>query len=322
MSRTLVIYFSPPGVLDYPLNNPIFFEAYTELIEYWHKYGVHAVIARADSYLKDGFFSSYFEWDARSRSFIKIESPIQADLIWNRDSENTIPRVNDNAVLNHPDFDEICRDKIKSYEFLKEISGKTILVHSYEEAKKNLAEFEGDKIVLKPRSGEGAHGVAVIDKADLSPDLYQNWQNILMQEFLDSSNGIEGLVEGLHEINVTVVNGLFAGARIKKPPEGAFVSSATGAVVGQVWGLHFEEIPQELWADIQVIDQRLDHYFPRLFRADFVRTTSGTYKLIEINSRPGVNHPDKEGREFYWNFNGAVADAVITYLQDKPAQAS
>lgn len=315
MKKILAIYFSLPKVLDYPLNKKVFFESYAELIEYWEKKGIQAVIVRGNTYLKKGKFSHYFIWNKQKNTYEKINKPITVDIIWNRDSENTIPRIMDCLILNHPDFDEVCRDKLRSYEILSKFSAQTFLVNSYADVEKLLPKINSKKIVLKPRYGEGAYGVYVLSRAEITSKLYTDWENIILQEFLDSSDGIDGLVDGLHELNIVMINGKFAGARIKKPPKGKFISSATGAVIGKVWGIKRRDIPSALWKEVQKIDKVFSNYPLRLFRADFVHTINGDYKLIEINSRPGVMHPDKEGKDFYWDFNGTLADTIISFLE-------
>lgn len=306
--KTVAIYFSSPGVLDYPLNKQMFFESYTELIEKLKERDVHAVVVRGNSYHEGGIFHSYFEWNGES--FDLHDKAIKVDLIFNRDDQNIIPEIRDCPVLNHPDFDEICRDKVKTYEVLGEFCAKTFVVHSYKEALEHLGEIPGGKVVVKPRFGEQAQGVYVLDKSELKESLYASWDNILLQEFLDSSVGIPDVVEGLHEINVCVVNGSFAGARYKTPPQGSFITSATGqaGAGGTVQGLSFDQVPERLWRVVESLDTHLESFSPRLYRADFIHTEHG-YRLVEINSRPGLMHPTKEGK-FYWDFNGAILECL------------
>jgi glutathione synthase/RimK-type ligase-like ATP-grasp enzyme len=313
-AKTLVIYLSAYGAMGAPFHKTVFFEAYSELIELITARGHRAVIARGSSYQQDGQFSSYFTYNEAEKTYEHVKEPVTADLILNRDSENTIPRIEDCTILNHPDFDEICRDKVKTAEHLEEVSGVTRIVNSYAEAQEAFEAIPSDLIVMKPRFGEQAFGVYILERSKIDESLYEDWSDIIVQEFLDSSQGIPGLVEGVHEINIFAVNGTFAGARMKKPPEGELISSATGAVVGEVWGLHRDQIPDELWQETQKISEQFSEFRPQLFRADFVRNSDGRYKLIEINSRPGLMHQDKEGADFYMDFNGRIVDAVDEFL--------
>ncbi|MDA1079522.1 MAG: ATP-grasp domain-containing protein [bacterium] len=314
MNKTVAIYFSPPNVLDYPLSKQIYFEAYAEILEELENQGVTAVIVRADSYLNSGVFSKYTVWNKQKSEYQMVNRKILVDLIWNRDSENTIPKISDCAILNDQEFDDICRDKLKSYKLFSNISAPTFLIHAYASLADTLLKIKTELVVLKPRFGEGSYGVHVLKKNEVTRNLYNSWKNIIVQEFLDSSCGIQGLVVGLHEINIWVVNSKFAGARIKQPLKENLISSAAGASAGTVRGIHQEQIPDDLWEKVLEIDKKVSKYSPRLFRADFVYTKQSEFKLIEINSRPGVMHAKKEGPEYYWDFNGAVVTAVVSYL--------
>lgn len=307
--KIFTIYFSQANALDYPLNKQVFFESYAEIIEKLAQENIKAVIVRGNSYLWNRKFSHYFKWNGNT--FVKVDEEITTDLIWNRDSENVIPQINDCPILNSQDFDELCRDKISTYENFKDFSAKTFLLNSYDDLLKNISKIETELIVLKPRFGEQCQWIFIIKKDEISPDLYEDWTDVLLQDFLDSSCWIQGLVEGLHEINVFCINWRFAWARVKKPAEGNLISSATGSSIWKVWWITEEQVPTELKEELAQLDKSLEKFPLRLYRADFVYTTLGKFKMIEMNSRPGIMHPDKEWKDFYWDFNGSLIDLVV-----------
>ncbi len=313
MKKIFWIYFSAPEVLDYPLDKKVFFEAYAEIIETLEKKWIKTVIVRNHNYLWDWYFSNYFIWNGET--YEKIDEKIKVDLLWNRDSENLIPKIDDLEMLNRFDFDEICRDKIKTYEMFNEFSAETYLLNSYSDLEKNIDKIKTDKIVLKPRFWEWCQWIFIIDKDEIKEELYCNWSNVLLQEFLDSSCWVEWLVEWLHEINIFMVNWEFSGWRIKKPAEWNLISSATGASIWKVWWIKQTDVPEKLFEELKKLDSKLTNFPLRLYRADFVYTTNWNYKLIELNSRPGVMHQDKEWKEFYWDFNWRIVDLVEDYLR-------
>ncbi len=310
--KKLAIYFSSPGVMDYPFTKSVFFESYCEIIDHLERQGIEVAVVRGNSYQKKGQWQPWFK--KVGVEFLKQNTVFKSDLIWNKDDLNTFPVVRDCPVLNDVDFDEICRDKLKSSEFFGDISGKTFLLNSFEDYKKYVSELSSKKIVLKPRFGERAEGVFVLDRESVQPNLYESWKDILLQEFLDSSLGIPGMVEGIHEIQVFMVNGRFAGARIKDYPEGVYVASVTGkGVLATIFSVTRENLPAELWEIVQVLEEKVAKFNPRLYRADFVRTPKG-YRMIEINSRPGIGHPEKDGPD-YWFFNGKIVDVFCEFLK-------
>lgn len=311
MNKNFWIYFSHPWALDYPLNKKVFFESYGEIIESLEKKSINTVIVRGNSYLWDWVFSHHFKWNGIT--YEKIEASIKLDLLWNRDSENTIPKINDLEILNRLDFDEICRDKVKTYDNFTSFSAKTILINSYEDLKNHISEIPSNKIVLKPRFWEQCMWIYVINKDQINNNLYQDWNNILLQEFLDSSIWIDGLVTGLHEIQVFSINGNFSGARIKQPAKWSLISSATGANIWTVRWLKKDEVPVELLKIVKKLDNSISKYPLRIYRVDFVNTKDW-YRMIEINSRPWVMHKEKEGLEFYWDFNWGIIKLVDSFL--------
>lgn len=313
--KKLAIYFSSPGAMDYPFSKPMFFESYCEMIDRLEEQGIEVAVVRASAYKGQGEWSPWFK--KIGHDFLEQNSVFKSDLIWNKDDMNTIPVIGDCAILNNNDFDEICRDKLKSAELFKEVSGKTILLNSYEDFKRYVLQVPGEKVVLKPRFGERAAGVFVLNKAEIKADLYANWKDILLQEFLDSSGGIPGMVEGIHEIQIFMVNGEFAGARIKEYPEGVFVASITGrGIRATTFRIGNSELPPELWDKVEELDGKLTRFDPRLYRADFVNTPNG-YRMIEINSRPGIGHPEKDGSG-YWFFNGKIVQVICDFLANHP----
>lgn len=166
MTKVLWIYFSSPWALDYPLNKKVFFESYAEIIEHLEKLWIKAVIVRNNSYLWAGEFSHYFIWDWQT--FSKVDKKIKIDLLWNRDSENVIPKIDDLEILNSFEFDEICRDKMKTYEVFKDFTAKTFLINSYEELLSKITEIDTQRIILKPRFWEQCQWVYAIKRMKLN----------------------------------------------------------------------------------------------------------------------------------------------------------
>lgn len=217
-------------------------------------------------------------------------------------------------MLNRFEFDEICRDKIKTYELFWDFWAKTFLLNSFEELKEKVWEIKTSKIVLKPRFWEQCQWIYVIEKDEIREDLYEDWTDILLQEFLDSTVWIEWIVDWLHEINVFYVNWEFSWARMKKPPEWSLISSATWSSIWKVWWLKEKDVPKDLLDIIKKLDNKMLDYPLRLYRADFVNTKDW-YKMIELNSRPWVMHKDKEGVDFYWDFNWRIIELVKCFLK-------
>lgn len=312
MKKVFWIYFSNPWILDYPLNIDKFFESYAEIIEALESLGIKTVIVRNNSYLWNKEFSHYFIWNWNN--YERIDEKIKLNLLWNRDSENFIKKIHDLEVINNFKFDEICRDKFKTYELFKEFSANTFLLNSYEDLLENLNKIKTKKIVLKPRFWERCEWIYIIKKEEIREELYENWNNILLQEFLDSSNWIDWLVEWCHELNIYIINWQFAWARLKKASNWCLICNVSWDNNSFVTWLKKANISKKLLDEVKKLDKKLNHFKFRLYRADFVYTDKWEYKLIELNSRPWIMNKNTEWKDYYWDFNWKVVELIKAYL--------
>jgi len=314
----LGIYFSDKNPMGPPLDKTSFLEAYMTIIQYLSERGVKTVILRGDTYMGKRVFKRYYHYSPQKKRFERSEKTIAVDLIWNRDSENTLKDITDCPMYNDFELDQISRDKFAAYQALKEISAKTYVANSYQEVKEYVSsEYPNDLFVLKPRYGERSVGVYCIKADELKADLYSDWENILIQEYLDSREGIEGISEGAHEIKIWLVDGVFVAGRISILAPDSFILNAEAANKPiEKKQLSYLELEPELQDRIKDLQQFLSQYPISLLRADFVKTKKG-YKLIEMNSRPSVANTIHDGTDFYWQLNIKIADSIVGYFEKK-----
>ncbi len=310
------IYFSDPKPMGAPFTTLTFVQAYRGIIGYIESQGVKVVIVRGDTYTKKGVFTKYSSWSKKKQKFVTIEKSIHVDLLWVRGSKNTHRKINDIPTCNSKEIDGLCRDKLATYNLFKAFSPRTYIAHSYTEAKEILQKFTSKKIITKPRYGEKSEGVHLIDVDKVEETLYDDWKNILLQEYLDSSGGIPGLFEGTHELKVWLINGEVAGARYKRLHEGHIISSQTRATSGPNTPIDVQKLEPSLHDAIDSIKTALQNNHPSLVRADFVRTEDG-YRLIELNSRPSVANSTHDGTDFYWRIGTAIGDALVRSLRSE-----
>ncbi len=310
MKKVFWIYFSSSEVLWYPLTNNWFFESYAEILENIEKEWIKWVIVRGKSYLWNWRFQCYFIWNWRA--YEKIEEEIKLDLLWNRDSENTIPKIEDLPVLNYFEFDEICRDKIITANMFSYIQPQTILLNDYNDYLKNISKIKTDYVVLKPRFWEWCKWVNILKRNDITEELYESWKDIIMQNFMDSSLWIPWMVEGIHELQIYCINWEYSGSRMKIPAKWQLVASLAWEFRWKAFPVKKSDIPKIVFEELQKIDSKFEKFDMRVYRADFMNTKDW-YKIVELNSRPWVRHPDKDGTD-YWEFNWNIVKLVRNYL--------
>ena len=287
--KKLAIYFSDPKPMGDPFNLPYpYWEIYQGIVRDIEARGIEVYIVRA-SYLGEGIFSD--GWKVKNGVLIQVGQKIKVDLIWHRGSQATIPPVYDCRIINHPDLERFCGDKVKIAEVFADISPKTRSIDSYDKYLEVIHEWgfsSEEKIVLKKNFLYGGHGVEILPIKDVSKTLYETWDNILIQEFVDSSVGIPGIVEGLHDIRVVTINGEPVYSFVRTPPAGSFLANVSQG--GAEIPVSLDKLPSEVVRLVKKINDKLAQYRPSIFASDFFNSKDG-FKLVELNSRPAVCIP-------------------------------
>ena len=316
MKKSLAIYFSDNEKMGYPFDEKEYFDIYSEIVGNIENHGIDVWIVRGDSYKGAGIF-------ARGYRFIKndlvlFDTECRVDLIFNRDHKSTIPKIDDCPVINNFELDQICLDKMKTYELFATISSKTKYVSSFVDCIRCIDNWncaKDTKIVLKKNFGSAGKGVFVLPFSKIQEDLYDNWSNVIIQEFIDSSVGIQGITDSYHDLRVAVVNGKLTNGFIRIPHSKNLVANiAQGA---KSFSVDIDTLPQEAIDLVHKVTKTFDAYYPALYSVDIMNSPDG-YKLVEINSRPTVLHPDWS--KTYHVFNNAIVDMLVEAVNDNVRQ--
>jgi glutathione synthase/RimK-type ligase-like ATP-grasp enzyme len=153
-----------------------------------------------------------------------------------------------------------------------------------------LSEVSGDIVVVKePHEyvdgvvSNGGKFVYIGDRKTVLQQLPERYP-LLVQEFVDSSIGIDELANGVHDMRVEIGGGTIWGGSLRTPAPGEL--RANLAQGGTRRRLSAEEIPPEVRQLALEIDTFFERY-PRYYSLDFAHTTLG-WKLFELNSNPGL----------------------------------
>jgi len=288
MPKTLAIYFSDSSPMGYPFNKSDYFESYQEIISDLENYGLKVFIVRGKSYLKNGRFKK--GWRFIDGILKESKGEIRADLIFNRDDKNTIPAIHDCKIINQPEFDQLCVDKFKTFEAFPDISPKTASINSFSEALKQIKKWQltsDDMIVLKKNFLTEGRGIFILPVKNIKQELYPDWKDVLIQEFLDGSIGIPRIVKGLHDLRINVINGKPINAFLRVPKKGSYLANISQG--GSGLPVDLKSVPKKVFSLVKKINQKALQYYPVIYSADFMNSPQG-YKLVELNSRPGLLH--------------------------------
>jgi len=272
---------------------------------YWSR--VHSIFSKkALDYGLRLFFAPYNEFkDSRLRSswtyknsrWVKAFNQ-EIDLVYSRFAKTMFMDNKENqkaisfkykmaekvAVLNHPLIDKFCWDKRLVSELFPEYTPKTFIVNTLKGLKAVLPAVQSERIVLKPRYGTLGQDVIITDKNNLPEEIKKN---TIVQEFIDTSNGIKELTKSYHDLRIIIINGKIDHAHIRIPKKGLLTANV--ALGGKKVFIKNEQIPKKAAQMARKIDRLFKGYRPRIYSVDFLIDKNQKPHIVECNSQPMID---------------------------------
>jgi len=188
------------------------------------------------------------------------------------------------SIINHPVIDEVCWDKKIIAEIFPEYTPKTFLVNTKKGLKLVLPEIKSDKVVIKPRYGTLGKNVVITDKNNLPDEIEKN---TIVQEFIDTSKGIKGITNEVHDMRLIIINGKIDHAFIRIPKKGLLTANV--ALGGRKVFISKEMIPKKAIRIAKKVDKLFKKFYPRIYSVDFLFDEKGKACVVECNSQPMID---------------------------------
>lgn len=259
-----------------PLNSDYYWQAYQDMLLALKARGIDAYfVTDNNSYHGDGLFDTAYTTDRKtSIGHLKVVHDIQADLVFDRGGfiGRDVVTVNPSRLL------KMGNNKIEMYRHFGSFQPRSAVCSTRQEVEAAFSRLEGDKIVVKEPEGCGGKEVYIGDKADVLRQLPDSFP-VLVQEFMDTSAGIPGYVEGVHDVRLSVCGGQIIGYYIRSARPGSYHSNVSQG--GTMTFYDVSHVPRELRRAVQSIDNHF-RAMPRYYAIDFMYTTKG-WKLVELN---------------------------------------
>ncbi|MDQ5951751.1 MAG: hypothetical protein QG639_1032 [Patescibacteria group bacterium] len=297
--KNIAVYFSSADPMGHPLSTPDYWTSYTELTDAINKHGGQLYIVRTQSsYLGNGVFSN--SWIIEGQQ-LKQTGQVTVDVVLNKgrfQSDNTVP------VFNCSQVTEICLDKWKMYTELKELCPLSFFVEKQEDLLSAIEKVTTSRVVFKPVKGGEGVGVKIEERDYFVAHLSELQYPGVVSNFLDTSGGVPGIVDGLHDLRVALFDGEILYSYYRTPPTNSFLANVSKG--GKFEMIPLWKLPNEIVAVAKEIDATLSDCKHRFYSIDFGYTSDGP-KIIEMNSELGLL-PNKD-------------DAVFITLKEKLAAA-
>ena len=255
-----------------PFNSGYYLKAYADLLLAVKHHGANVYFSTKRQYRGKGLFDKAYTISSRVpvKNFTEVTS-IYAHLVYNK---GDFADVLDIAILNPPYVHTITSNKHETYKFFSAYQPISHLCHNIKEITIALREVPGSMIVVKSLTGNGGHGVSILKREDINTrnQSFVPIYPVLVQEFLDTSCGIPGMAEGIHDLRIKIGGGDVWGGTLRIPCKGEL--RANVAQGGSEQHLFPNQIPKGA-LDIAI---EIDRYFidyPRYYSIDLVRTKGG-----------------------------------------------
>lgn len=278
----IAVFFDAPGYMEYPFDDPDYFSGYHQLGKLLAEREALLIIVRSQgSYKSRSTFARGWVFDGAT--FQRSDVDVKASVIWNKGHLKTDPG---SCVINEPELDELCTDKLKTAEHFPEYSPATRLGREAWEVGMLASEIPGTFIVAKPPDLEAGQGVLIGPREEVLQSI--TTYPVLLQEFIDTSGGIPSLARGRHDLRIISMRGKPIVSYMREPQDGTYVSNV--AQGGRLTEVALSAVPPDALALWKKVDDTFTRFPFRFYTTDVGLHSSGAWKLIELNAKPGISH--------------------------------
>ncbi len=301
--KTVAAFFDLPLQTDYPFDIEMYRTVYTQLgRKVAEQGGCLYVVRDQKTFLGGNTFSQAWKFDGDW--FVHVPGPVTVDLIWNKGAFVSDASTN---VINHPELDRIATDKWETYLLFPEEHAKSRIIRSEADWPEAVKELTALSLVVKPVDSWGGNGV-VIGRREAIAEMMPPFPSIL-QEFADTSGGIPGIVDGMHDLRVILLGDEVGLCYIRTPPPGEMTANVSRG--GKEIEVKPADIPADAMKLVRAVDAKLTRFPNRIYTIDMGLGLDGRWYVFELNTKPGFS-PMETG-ESYKVFYGKLAAFLLKH---------
>src|SRR3989344_2270343 len=302
----LVIAFEAGKLNDYPFNVPQYFSSYQDFCKLAQRYFSIFIVRGKKSYRGNGVFRTGYFFDGKK--FVAYPHPIAAAIVYDKGNMD-LNGGKDWSSINRAGLAKICRSKYRTYQVFKKDHKQTCFFNTRSECAACLRKIRGEQIVYKPNDGFEGRGVVVGSHQFVRKHI-TSYKNGIVQEFMDTSAGIPGLVISTHDLRVIIMNGKPVESFFRIPPHGSLIANVARG--GRVVEIKLSQIPKSVHTILRRVDRVFRIFGPRIYAVD-LGFENGKPHLFEINHMPGLPYASEP--RYYWAFHRALLQTLRNAVQ-------
>lgn len=249
-------------------------------------------IPQPEHYLGGVLFQNPWKYSSAEGTFHPTHETITADAIYDRSGGLSFPdRGIDAKVLNSRAFKALCADKNRTYDLLKEFMPPSFRIKTQKELSIALIKFSSQElVVLKPADGFGGKDIAIDTPLKIQGVPLKPKKAYTLQKFVDTSSGIPGITDTLHDLRIIIVDGEVVLAHVRTPKKDSLLANV--AQGGSIREVPLKKIPPFIMRRVQKIQRIIDRTFNRpIYSIDFGISGESAY-VFELNDQIGFPSED------------------------------
>ena len=275
---------------------------YHRFLELCTKRDWDAYILTRKTYKGAGIFEG--SWKFKRGKFETVKSPVKMDLVYDRTAGTKFPPEGDESTvwINRRDFKTLAWDKWAAYQAIGRYMPQTLLVEDEKKIPAAVDQIKTDRVVLKPFNGLKGLGIFIGPKNEAKNFKFTpKYKRYIAQEFVDTSSGISGIVSGMHDLRVVIINGEVVWCHVREPVGGSLLANA--AQGGNLTEVDYRKVPRFVKDIVENISKEFyKKYDNPVYSLDFGVGKNGVPKIFEINDQIGFPKWEMKNRDNFLNF--------------------
>ena len=275
--KRVAVFFDPRSLSDF-LREGEYARSYRELGALLAQQGATFFVVHDADYRGGGTFARGLVF--QDGDFVEYPEKIAPDIIYKKGEFFFEEGV---AVINPPAIERL-GNKGYATALFPQWFAKSIVVTCPEEVDAAFARLTSEKVVVKPLDSYGGEGVFIGTRSEARAQIPTF--PFLAQEFLDSSGGIPGIIDGVHDFRLVVIAGEIVLAFVRTPPPGSLLANVARG--GSTTEVPLQNIPAKVQEIFSAVDASIQQYDKRLYCIDFLLAEQKQWKLLEMDAYPAL----------------------------------
>lgn len=299
MSKNVGICFSGDFSGNKPLSHiHIKRPVYLRLLDLIQDSGFNCFVLTRKTYEGNSIFNGSWVFD--NGKFKIIKKKVKMDLVYDRVGGIAFPPQGDQMqVVNRRDFKILAWDKWKTYNEIGQFMPKTFWVGELDNLNKVVGKVKTENIVLKPYNSLKGNDIFIGKKEEVKNFKPERLgRKYILQEFVNTSNGIPNLTFGKHDLRVVVINNKVVWSHIRVPAKGKFLANA--AQGGRLTEINYDKVSKEVKKIVREVSNRFYRKYDNpIFSIDFGINEKGDPMIFEINDQIGFPRWEMKNRDTF-----------------------